>query len=548
MKRTVFLFILFSYCSLFAQEVQVVLPKSKVTAGTAFQLQFVVTGASAVSVDPSIAFPNFQLVSGPNIYKGNTIINGEQKGVNNIVYTLVPLSTGNFSVKGITVAADNKVIEAKEVSIAVAAPPKLSFNVSSSYTDVSLYAPSSRVDIDKVIKENLFVKAEVNKTTCYQGEAIVATFKLYSRLQSVSEVVKMPAFYGFTAVDMQDITKPAQSVETVDVKVFNTSILRKVQLYPTRSGKQMIDPIRINSLIEFGDDLNDARKIEVQKEVSTPSIQINVKSLPEKQPENFEGAVGNFQIKAFLESAKISSKQQGRLTVILAGKGNFFQITAPQVTWSKGVDVYQLPAKEKLDKTNAPIEGEKTFVFGFSSSQIGRGKIPPIQFTFFNPRTKQFEMIASDSINYEMVDTIVAMPGRPGIKVPASSGIWIWIGISGLLLISIVIVLFQKKKKAILIQPASNTRDYVREIEMISSQNLTDKELAYKVQQIIHDLLLEKYGTSRLDIVKGKLAEQQFEQLKAVLSTCQEIAYTNVFFEGRKETLLKEVHQLVKQL
>ena len=46
------------------------------------------------------------------------------------------------------------------------------------------------------------MKVLVDKRSCFVGEPVLATFKLYSRLESKSDIVKNPGFYGFTVQDM----------------------------------------------------------------------------------------------------------------------------------------------------------------------------------------------------------------------------------------------------------------------------------------------------------------------------------------------------------
>src|SRR5439155_25639827 len=111
----------------------------------------------------------------------------------------------------------------KEVSILVLPQPKASFFSNSSYTDISLYHPSSTAEMQKLIDENIFVRTEVDKKTCFVGEPIVASFVLYSRLQSTSQVDNAPSLYGFSVMDMLDINEAHPGVKTIDGKIFNTS-------------------------------------------------------------------------------------------------------------------------------------------------------------------------------------------------------------------------------------------------------------------------------------------------------------------------------------
>src|SRR5688572_19944345 len=52
------------------------------------------------------------------------------------------------------------------------------------------------------ISDNLFVKAQAEKKTCYVGEPIVVTYKLYSRLTATSKITKQPTLGGFSVYDM----------------------------------------------------------------------------------------------------------------------------------------------------------------------------------------------------------------------------------------------------------------------------------------------------------------------------------------------------------
>src|SRR5579875_2338400 len=155
-----------------AQKIQTIVPK-QVTEGTAFQIQYIVTEPSnLISVNPP-AFDSLQLVSGPNYYHGNTIIDGKLQPIKNIAYTVVCPKIGKLKINGITANFKNAPEQkSNDVFIIVVAAPNASFKASSSYTDVSLFEPSSKADIDKLISDNLFVKAEVDRTTCYVGEPV----------------------------------------------------------------------------------------------------------------------------------------------------------------------------------------------------------------------------------------------------------------------------------------------------------------------------------------------------------------------------------------
>ena len=289
--RTSFALLLLFSLSLQAQEVKVIVPPQPVVVGTAFQVQYIVTNPSDYASSSQPRFDSCRIVSGPHLYKGNAMVNGKLQPIQNIAYTLVPLKTGTIDIGSITVFFHH--LREKESSVAqikVLPQPKASFKSRSSYTDAALYASANKEDKRKIIDDNIFVKAKVDKRICYEGEPVVATFVLYSRLQSSSEAYKSPSFYGFSVVDVLNTNESHIAVETVNGKVYNTSVLRKVQLYPVQSGRLVIDPMYVHNEIEFEDTIRQLIT-KVDKEIATAPVTIQVKPLPSNKPDDFSGAV-----------------------------------------------------------------------------------------------------------------------------------------------------------------------------------------------------------------------------------------------------------------
>jgi hypothetical protein len=361
------LFLLICFLCSHSQKIQIIVPK-QVVAGNAFQIQYIINDPSGLADISIPGFDNLKLISGPNYYKGNSLVNGKTQAIENITFTLVPLKEGAIKITRLTARFKNDNEEKRdEVVINVNPQPKESFNALSTYTDVSLYAPSSKTDLDKLIETNLFIKAEVNKRICFLGEAITASFKLYSRLQSTSEVINAPSLYGFSVMDMLDINEAHQAVETIDGKIFNTSVLRKLQLYPNQAGDLTIDEMQLSNTIEFNDSTT-GKKLKVQKLLASNPIQIVVKPLPLKQPAGYTDAVGKFIISANIQSSKIEANTQGKLTVVINGKGNFMQFGSPTINWPKEFDVFDPIVTDELNKNSVPTEGSRKYVFGFTTN------------------------------------------------------------------------------------------------------------------------------------------------------------------------------------
>jgi hypothetical protein len=91
----------------------------------------------------------------------------------------------------------------------------------------------------------------VDRTTCFAGEPVQAIFKLYSRLESNSDIVKNPGFYGFAVYDIINLNDHISATETIDGRPFDVHTVRRVQLYPLQAGIFTIDAMEVTNKCEF---------------------------------------------------------------------------------------------------------------------------------------------------------------------------------------------------------------------------------------------------------------------------------------------------------
>lgn len=537
MKRvgaTLFSFICF-LCG-YSQKIQTIAPK-QVAAGNAFQIQYIIAEPFEPINILAPQFDNLTLVSGPNYYKGNSLVNGKTEAIENITYTLVSSKEGTIIIHPLSVKFKNGNEEkSDEVIINVVPQPKASFNVLSTYTDINLYAPSSKTDLDKLIEANLFIKAEVDKRICFLGEAITATFKLYSRLQSTSEVINAPSLYGFSVMDVLNINEAHHAIETINGKVFNTSILRKLQLYPSQTGKLAIDEMELRNSIEF-DDSATGKKMTVEKLLTSDPINIAVKPLP-KEPDGFTGAVGTFNIQANLEASTVTANNQGKLTLIINGKGNFIQFAPPVINWPKGFDVFDPVIKDELNKNEVPTGGSQKYVFTFASDRIGRYTIPPVKFSFFDVASRKFREVSTDSLALNIIASKENGSNKNDKSLSQSLGNgWIYFVLGVISLLSIAIVYWRSKKQKNVQMTEAAKPDYYKQYNDILLRQLNDKQCCAEMQKLL------------LEIQKNSmLSNAQKKELQSIYSDCELLIYSDISLTAKKDELLKRTETLLKQL
>ena len=403
------------------------------------QVQFTVENAANVENITPPSFKNFNVVSGPNQQSSMSNVNGNIKQSLSLGFVLQPTSTGNFTIGPATLKADGKEYHSNPLSIQVTNSSSsnkagsgsnslnpfgnitLDFPTEPATHEFDDYILKKGENVAEKIRKNLFIKIDVSKKSCYVGEPFIATYKLYTRLKSESNVVKTPSFNGFSVSELEMPDNSNLRTEKYNGREYNVYILRKVQLYPLQSGVLSLEPVEVKNRITFlKAEYLDKRKGDVfydmlrnfadenapgdatEQQVITvtcDTLRFTVKPLPEaNKPGSFKGAVGNFKIAASLEKNNITTDDAGALKVIISGAGNIQLINAPNVVWPKGVEGFESKTSENLDKFSVPVKGDKVFVYPFTVTNVGEYAIPAINFSYFDVATQSYKTVSTQPL------------------------------------------------------------------------------------------------------------------------------------------------------
>lgn len=402
------------------------------------QVQFTVENAANVESILPPSFKNFTVVSGPNQQSSMSNINGSIKQSLSLGFVLQPLATGNFTIGPATLKADGKEYHSNPLTVQVtntASTNRTGANSLSPFGNITLDFPAEPAthqfddyilqkgeNVAQKISKNLFIRIDVSKKSCYVGEPFIATYKLYTRLKSESNVVKAPSFNGFSVSELEMPDNFTLRTEKYNGRDYNVYILRKVQLYPLQSGVLSLEPVEVKNRItflkaeyagkrkgdifydmlrDFADENAPGNATEQQViTVSCDTLKVTVKPLPEaNKPESFKGAIGNFKIAAALEKNTITTDDAGALKVIISGAGNIQLINAPNVEWPQDIEGFESKASENLDKFSVPIKGDKVFIYPFTVSNAGEYTIPAINFSYFDISTQSYKTINTQPLS-----------------------------------------------------------------------------------------------------------------------------------------------------
>lgn len=439
-KIFLFLLLLSGYCTNAQVKFTASISPIEIGKDEYAQLKLMVENAKEVQQISPPKLKNFIVVSGPNQESGMTMINGAVKKFIALSYILKPKAIGNFSISPATAKADGLDFKSNAVNIKVTAAgsgnnanrntlnspfgsidPFAEPTPQATYRD---YILRKGEDPQDKIRKNMFVKLEVDKTSCYVGEPIIATYKLYTRLKSESSMTKNPSFNGFSVIDLQQPDDMNYKTEKSGGREYNVYTIRKAQLYPLLPGNLELGIAEIENIVhfikaeyinkqsdlfsdmfrDFADATISAEGIDNQKvTLQSKPLTIIVKPLPDvNKPTNFKAAVGNFAIEAKVENNDLTTDDDGKLAVMISGAGNLQMINAPEMIWPEGIEGFESKVTDDLFKTTVPVSGRKIFVFPFTVAKPETYNIPSLEFSFFDSRDSKYKTIATKPIQIKV--------------------------------------------------------------------------------------------------------------------------------------------------
>ena len=411
MIKALFTYILFLPAFLLAQEFTASVNETTVADNERFQVSFTFSGSSInnLSKFSPPSFNNFLILSGPSQSTSIQIINGAQSASLTYSFIVQAKSVGTFTIGLASIVQGETTYETKPIKITVVKgkdKPQQQKN-------------DSQVSYDEIAK-NVFIRASVDKTKAYKGEQVTVVYKLYTRLSIAAQmsINKLPQYQGFWAEELETSGNITFSTEVINGKQFRVGVLKKVALFPTQTGTLEVTPFELSVPIQiqkqrsksiwddfFGDPFGRSETIDF--DTKSNIVKIDVEPLPSGAPESFNGAVGDFSLKAELSNTTTKSNEPLTLNVSVSGSGNIKLLDMPEINFPNGFEMYEPKINEQIIRKGR-INGNKTGEYLFVPRVVGLREIPSIEFSYFNPSKKKYVIISSESFKIDI---------KPGDKI-----------------------------------------------------------------------------------------------------------------------------------
>lgn len=336
------------------------------------------------------SFENFKVVGGPSQSISNSWINGERTYSKTYTYFLAPKKRGSTSIGQASIEVKGVIYKTSPIEINVTA---------------AVDVPKDPNDPEYLASESIDLVAEISKTDPYLNEAISVVYKLYiaenTGIRTWNEIDK-PRYNDFWS----------QNIDVKELKVqeglykgenYRFVVLKKTVLFPQKTGELSLEPLTLDISVEVPSNRRDIfgrrATTTVNRTVTAGNRIIKVKPLPKQgRPENFSGAVGEFDFKVESSKKTLTASEAFNLKLEVSGKGNLMLFELPEPILPSSLEIYDPEHSEDIKTSLNGTKGRILDNYTIVTNESGQYPIPPISFSFFNPKTKRYETINSEKI------------------------------------------------------------------------------------------------------------------------------------------------------
>ena len=364
--------------------------RNRVCLDEQINLRLEISGSAANPGNPQLPDLSDFTVFSSGRSQNISIINGQMSSSLIFNYILTPRHTGKFVIGPIRLNYNGKIYQTQPINIEVIPAGQKSSSGSP--------APQS---VPGSAGQGIFVESFVDKNTAYVNEQITYTFRFYRRVRLLSNPdYQPPDFSGFWVEDLP----PPRNYQTVvnGQRYLVTEI--KTALFPTAPGSYNISGGRLLCQVEdfnpedfWSDDFfrqffSGGR----QQQLKIPVVSVRILPLPEEgKPQNFSGAVGQYQISARIDKNKIRTGEALNLTINISGSGNIKTLPQPGISVGSDFRQFETVSSYNINKEGGKVSGTKTFQTVLIPENPGELIIQPVTFSYFDPAKRQYIQLSS---------------------------------------------------------------------------------------------------------------------------------------------------------
>ncbi len=331
-----------------------------------------------------------------------SIVNGAMSSKQTYQYTLIPTREGELESPSAEVEINGQRFLAKPVKVKV------------SNSEQTSAAQRS---------QNVFLKQSVDNNIAYQGQQIVNTIELYSKIRLYQPQMDDLSYDDFWS---QPIGKDETIQRLIDGSNFSITRLKRA-IFPQKSGELIIPERRarakvlintpkrspLGSIDPFSDDFFTGffgTSTYEEKSLRSNALKIDVKPLPPPPPglplwNTSAPLVGATKLEAQMSTDPIKLGESKTLTIKVLTQGNSAPLGKPDLNLDSSVKVYDESPETDYIEGQDQLTSKKTYRFSLVPTDPGKISLQNIRLGFFDPSSGQWKSATIGPISFDVLSS-----------------------------------------------------------------------------------------------------------------------------------------------
>jgi hypothetical protein len=414
--------------------------KPVVELGEQFRITYELNAEGSRFTGPD--FDGLRVVTGPMTSSSSSIqiVGGQMSRTFNQTYTYVVVATreGDINLGPASIMVEGAQYKSNTLQIKVQAA-----GAQSPATPQTRPQQQQTPSADGTITDkDLFIRAIVDKREAMVGEQIIITYRLFTKVPVANITVhKLSSFPGFWVKNLLDDRAPLQqSTQVIDGEEYVVADLRKMAIFPQRSGRITIEAMEIEGTAQvrvqpdqrrvrdpfesfFSDPFFNRNIRNIQRTLVSNPIEIEVSALPfAGRPQDYGGAVGQFSLQSAIDRTELSTNEAVSVSYTINGSGNIELIDFPTPAFPPDFEVFEPKITTQARTSASGVSGIRKIEYLLIPRSPGKYKIPAVNFSYFDPRRKAYVALQSDSFELQ-VERGIGDDGSTAIGIRAQEGI-----------------------------------------------------------------------------------------------------------------------------
>lgn len=375
-------------------------------------------------------FDGFDIISGPASSTSIQMVNMAISKTVSLTYTLRPNRPGSVTIKPAKATVKKKLLTSNPVMIEVLAAGGGGGSPSPGSGRGGGGVPSAPPQQGGRSSE-VFLTATADKPALSKLEMATITYRLYLRVNVLNyEVVKAPQATGFWVEEFPTANRPILEDVTIKGEPYKVAVIRRIGVFPTRSGQLMLDPLTVDITVErpyqqkrrrdpfdsFFDDPFFSRGQREVKTLTCDPLTLTVRDHPSGAPTDFKGDVGDYTLKVTYDKTQLAQNDALTVKATISGSGYLKSVDAPKLSLPSGFEQFAPTAEANVSVTGSAMRGKKTFTYLVIPRRAGTFNLPPVSFSFFDPDKGDYQTALDGGVE------LLVSPGEGGAGADLFAG------------------------------------------------------------------------------------------------------------------------------